>query len=250
QQFTATGTYSNATTANITSQVTWTSSNTSAATISAAGLATGVAVGNTTVRASLSGVNSTAVSLTVVVAVNQTANLTSIAVTPASPANLAVNATQQFTATGTYSNNTTVNITSQVNWTSSNTSVATISAAGLATGVAVGNTTIRASLSGVNSTAVSLTVVVAPTLTSIVITPASPSNLAIGATQQFTATGTYSNNTTANITSLVTWASSNTSIATISAAGLATGVAVGNTTIVAALLGVNSTAVILYVVIP
>jgi hypothetical protein len=69
-----------------------------------------------------------------------------------------------------------------------------------------------------------------PTLTSIAVTPASPT-IQAGGTQQFTATGTYSDNSTQNITSQVTWASSNTGVATIAASGLATGVAVGSTTI-------------------
>ncbi len=78
------------------------------------------------------------------------------------------------------------------------------------------------------------------TLKSIAVTPASPS-IAAGNTQQFTATGTYSDNSTKNITSSVTWASSNPSFATIVAtAGLATGVAVGTTEITATLGSVVS----------
>jgi hypothetical protein len=101
--------------------------------------------------------------------------LTSIAVTPASPANLAVGATQQFTATGTYADNSTANVTSQVTWASSNTGTATISAAGLATGVAAGTTNITASLSGVTSPVVGLTVVGPPTVSSTI-----PANAATG----------------------------------------------------------------------
>ena len=92
-----------------------------------------------------------------VTTINGTINLT-IAVTPASPANLAVGSTQQFTATGTYSDGSNANISSLVTWASSNTTVATISSAGLATGVAVGNTNITAAMSGVTSPAVSLPV--------------------------------------------------------------------------------------------
>ena len=44
-----------------------------------------------------------------------------------------------------------------------------------------------------------------PTLTSIAVTPASPS-IVTGATQQFTATGTYSDGSTQNLTNQVTWA--------------------------------------------
>ena len=66
-------------------------------------------------------------------------------------------------------------------------------------------------------------------LQSIAVTPANPS-VAKGMTQQFTATGTYSDNSTQNLTSQVTWASATTSVATITAAGLATGVATGTST--------------------
>jgi hypothetical protein len=71
------------------------------------------------------------------------------------------------------------------------------------------------------------------TLQSIAVTPAAPS-VGIGSTVQFSAMGTYSDNSTKNITSSVTWASSNPAFATIVAAtGLATGVAVGTTEITA-----------------
>ncbi len=61
--------------------------------------------------------------------------------------------------------------------------------------------------------------------------------MAIGGTQQFTATGTYSDGTNNNLTASATWSSSNTGIATVSntsgSQGLATGVALGATTITA-----------------
>lgn len=59
------------------------------------------------------------------------------------------------------------------------------------------------------------------TLTSIAVTPADPSIL-IQETQQFTATGTYSDNSTADITALVAWSSSDESLVTIDDSGLAT----------------------------
>jgi len=70
----------------------------------------------------------------------------------------------------------------------------------------------------------------APTLTSIAVTPTNPA-IQAGSMQQFTATGTYSDNSTQNITSQVTWASSNSSVAAINSTGLATGTAVGGSTI-------------------
>ena len=80
--------------------------------------------------------------------------LKSIAVTP-STANIAVNGTQQFTATGTFSDNSTKDVTTQSVWKSSNTEVATVGAGtGLATGVGVGGpVTITATDAGISGTA-------------------------------------------------------------------------------------------------
>ena len=161
--------------------------------------------------------------------------LTSIAVTPANPS-ITKGATEQFTATGTYSDSSTANITSSVTWASGTTADATITSGGLATGVAAGTSTITATLGGVSGNT-KLTVT-APTLTSIAVTPANPS-ITKGATEQFTATGTYSDSSTANITSSVTWASGTTADATITSGGLATGVAAGTSTITATLNSVS-----------
>ena len=73
-------------------------------------------------------------------------------------------------------------------------------------------------------------------LSSIAVTPVGPS-ISIGATQQFTATGTYPDGRPTvspqqqDIRSQVTWTSSNTAVATIDGSGLATGKAAGSTTI-------------------
>jgi len=68
------------------------------------------------------------------------------------------------------------------------------------------------------------------TVTSISVAPSTIS-LPIGATQQFTATGTYSNGTQGNITSSATWSSSATNAVTISSGGVATGISEGPATI-------------------
>ncbi len=67
---------------------------------------------------------------------------------------------------------------------------------------------------------------VSPQLVSIAITPAY-SNIVVGSTLQMTATGTYSDGSTANLTSAVTWTPDTPLIATINSTGLATGVAAG-----------------------
>src|SRR5579875_2136636 len=157
QQFTATGTYSDGSTQNLTTSATWTSTNTSVATINSSGLATAVAMGNTTIQAALgSFTGSTGMTVTV--------TLASISVTPAS-ASVGNGSTQQFTATGTYSDGSTENLTTSVTWTSTNTSVATIGSTGLATGVGLGSTTIQAASGSISGSA-SLTVTSAPSLKS------------------------------------------------------------------------------------
>ena len=244
QQFVAVGTYSDGSTANITSQVTWGSSNSAVATISKAGLATGVAVGNSNITATMSGITSPPVTLTVI-----TPTLSSVDITPASPSNLAAGFSQNFRVIGTYSDGSTADITAQATWNSSNTAVATISSTGTVTGVASGTVNITASMSGIISPPVSLTVV-APIITSLAVTPVSPANLGVGSTQQFIATANYSDGSTANLTAQVSWASSNAAYASISATGLATGEAEGNTNITATLSGITSPAVTLTVVSP
>ena len=236
QRFVATGIYSDGTTPNITSQVTWTSSNNSIASI-ATGLATGVAIGSTSITASQSGITSPSVTLTVITSAS---GLSSIAITPAFPADLGVGASQPLTAVGTYADGTTADITAKVTWTSSNTAVAAVFANGAVTGEGSGTANITAALSGVTSPSLKLTV---KAISAILITPAaSPRNLDIGAIQQFTAIATYSDGASADISSQATWLSSNTQVATVYANGLATGVAAGSAGITATLGGVTSQA--------
>ena len=83
--------------------------------------------------------------------------LVSIAVTPATTT-LGVGQTQQYIATGTYSDQSTKDLTNQVNWVSSNLGVATISSTGLATTAAVGTANILASLGCLSSAPVALSV--------------------------------------------------------------------------------------------
>lgn len=78
-----------------------------------------------------------------------------------------------------------------------------------------------------------------PALNSISITPENPS-INTDETQQFTATGTYSDSSTKDITNLVSWSSSNTQVATISSSGLATALSSGSSTITSSLDGVSN----------
>jgi uncharacterized protein YjdB len=238
EQLTATGTYSDGSTADISSQVTWSSDTPATATIANDGLATGVAAGTANITATLDEINSPSVLLIVV-------SLSSIAVTPNPPANLGMGATQQFTATGTYSDGSTADISSQVTWSSDTPATATIGNDGLATGVAVGTANITATLDEITSPSVLVKVLL---VSKIAVTPNPPGNLGVGATEQFTATGTFSDGSTADISSQVGWYSDNWGIATTDPTGLATGVAVGTANITATLGSITSPAVVLTVV--
>jgi hypothetical protein len=77
------------------------------------------------------------------------ATLTSIVVTPSNPG-IGVTATEQFTATGHFSDGSSLNLTRQVTWSSTDVSVAVINSSGIATPVATGTTTITATLNGMN----------------------------------------------------------------------------------------------------
>ena len=224
-QFTATGTYSDGTSRNITSSVLWSSGTTSVATVAPSGLATSTGAGSALITATSGGISGSTM-LTVTAA-----TLQSVSVTPVTPI-MATNSTKQFTATGTYSDGTSRNITSSVLWSSGTTSVATVAPSGLATSIGAGSSVIKAT-SGSISGSTTLTVTAA-TLQSIAVVAANPS-IPAGLTTQFTATGTYSDGTSQNITSSVIWSSGTTSVATIAVGGLATSIGIGSANITATL---------------
>jgi trimeric autotransporter adhesin len=247
----ATGTYQNGTTQILTTQVAWVVTDPTIASVSnaasTAGLVSGIAVGSTSVIATLSGISSKAI-----VNIFQ-AKLTTITVAPATTS-VTAGASQQFTATGTYDNGSTPDITTQVTWSSSNTGVAQVSNAagsnGLATSLVAGRSTIIATMSGVSGTA-TLTVG-APLLSSVMIAPSSAS-IEVGATQAFIVTAVFQNGTTAAVAG--TWASSNAAVATIAAGGagrraVATGVGAGTTSIMVTYQGLTDSALLTVTAVP
>ena len=178
--------------------------------------------------------------------------LVSIAISQLSPVQILMGTAVQFSAMGTYSDGTTADCTGQVIWNSSNAAIASISYSGLATAVTLGNTDITAAINGVISNVVVLEITPspAPTLQSIAVSRTVVANLTVGTSEQFKAQGSYSDGSTPDITSQVNWMSTYTDIATISAAGLATGQKPGQTDITASLAGVTSNGITLTVISP
>lgn len=227
QQFTATGSYSDGSTHDITSSVQWSSSNTSVASISSAGLAAGLVAGSVTITAQSGSLQGTA-TLNVTSSA-AAADLTAITVSPATPS-LPVDTAQQFTATGSYSDGSSRDLTALVAWNSSSTTAATVDMNGLATGLAAGTTTISATLNGITGS--TLLTVTAPSISYITVTPVGLT-LGVGINQQFTATATYSDGSSQDLVSGVTWTSSSTSVATVDNTGLATTAGAGQATLTA-----------------
>lgn len=166
--------------------------------------------------------------------------LLSITLTPSS-SSVAKGLTQQFTATGTFSDTSTADLTNNVAWVSGTPTVATIAAnTGLAQTLATGTSTITATLGSVSATtALNVTLAV---LGSIAVTP-SPAFAFVGTTTQLTATGMYSDGSVADLTTNARWTSNSGSVATVvPTTGVATGVSLGSTTMQATVGSVSGSA--------
>ena len=220
QQLTATGSYTDGSSADLTSLVTWTSSAISKANVDASGVVTGVAAGSASITATLNSVSgSTTVTVTA-------PSITAISVSP-DGLTLPLNVTQQFVATASYSDGSSQDLVTGVAWSSSATSVATIDNNGLASLLTAGTVTITAQVGSLTDTA-TITIVGAH-LTSIAISPATPT-MAAGTEQQFTATGSFDDGST-QVLPTVQWTSTSSNILAVSSSGLGTAVAAGNSTL-------------------
>jgi trimeric autotransporter adhesin len=232
QQFTATGTYSDHSSQDITDSVTWSSSDISVVSIAGGGLAAGLTLGSVTISATSGSVTgSTTVNV-------QSAVLSSITVRPVNK-KIAPFTSQQFQAIGTYTDGSTHNVTGQVSWSSSNTAVATIGRSGRAKALTPGSTTITARLGSISG---STTLNVSnATIVSVSVTP-SGRTIAPGTRLTFAATGLFSDQTKQVITRDCTWASDNHAVATVGAGGTATAIGPGTANISATFTGVSGMA--------
>ena len=227
--YTATATFSDRTTRTVTTQVRW-SENSSYATISSGGALTTSAVGSNqtvtiTAQYSSNGVTRTATKSITIANVAPAATLSSIAI--GGPSSVNESSSASYTATATFSNGTTQNVTTGTAW-SENSSYSTISSAGVLTTSAVTANqavTIGASYTsgGVTRTATKSVTIAnvasAATLSSLAVS--GPASVAGSSTASYAATATFSNGTTQNVTSTSTW-SENSSYTTISTAGVLT----------------------------
>jgi trimeric autotransporter adhesin len=223
-QLNAIGTFSDGSQKTITDSVTWSVAPTGIATISATGLVKGQTVGSATVTAHLDSIRRSD-PLTV-----SAATLVSIAVSPQSPS-LPKGETRQLTAVATFSDGSQKAITDSATWSVAPPGIVTVNATGSVTAEAVGSATVTAGLDSVHES--DPLTVSPPVLVSIAVAPAN-SSIMLGTTEQLTATGTYSDGSTQNLTNSTTWSSANSSMVSISPAGVAAANSVGSTSISAA----------------
>ncbi len=213
-------------------EVFWSVQDPNVATVSSAGVVTGVGLGSTQVAASANGKSGIAT-----ITVEKTP-VASVVVTPphvdASPGGRA-----QFTAVA-YDGAQNPLSGRTITWSTSNGAVAAVDANGNMTAVGQGSATITATSEGKSGVA---TVSVSQAAVATVTVTPTPLSMSVGQTTQLTAalkdaSGNVLNGRT------VTWSSSNAGVATVSASGMVTGVAAGTTTITATSEGKSGTAAV------
>ena len=224
QALTVIGTFSDASTAPVSTGLVFTSSDSTKASVSAAGVITGVSPGNATVTATAGGRSA---SVGIIVTPATTTTLVSIAL-PNGPIGLAVNQTHQLVVTGTYSDGSTGVVGTGLVFQSASPAVAEVDATGLITARSAGTAVLTTSVGALSST---VTVhCTAPSLASVAVTP-DPVLLKVGDTAQLELTGSDTAGGITDLSTSATWTSANASVISVSPSGLVTALTVGSTTI-------------------
>ncbi len=219
--------------------VTWRSSDSAVATVNASGEVRGVAPGSAYVVAIAGATKQDSAALTVV-----PVPVATVAVAPPTTT-LLLGTTLQLAATPRDSAGDSLSGRA-VSWASSDTAIAPVDARGVVTARATGSATITASVEGKSGSA-TITVVPVP-VASVTVTPPS-ATLLVGTTLQLAATpkdsagGTLSGRT-------LSWASGDTTVASVDAKGLVTARAPGSTAVTASVEGKSGTMTLTVVPVP
>lgn len=262
-QLTATGVVGHgahpATSTNITATANWASSIPAVASVSSAGVVTGIGSGTTTITASMQGfgglITSNTISVTVTGGAASGGSIATLAIIPGSQSVASPGGTGQFIAIGTTSTGTTVDLTGQVAWSSSSPQIATINSVGLATAVNQGTATITAiatnSDKSVATGTATFTVVggAAGQVSALTVYPGTQAATSQAQQTQFFVLGAEGTGSAFDVTSKVVWASSDDAVVTVGTAGngtpgLATAVGDGSATITATFTNPDSSKVV------
>jgi len=229
-QFVATAFYNDGTSSDETKLAAWSSSNGGVASIDTKGHVASISMGSTTIVARINGIVSSA-ALTV-----SQAAMVAITVTPSS-SSLALGTSAQLKATAIFTDSTTHDVTGLMTWETSDPNIASVSSTGLATSKSIGKVSITVSAGSLNAS--SQLAVTAATLVSLSIRQ-DRSTIPLGTAAQFSAQGIYSDGSTRDLTSSVSWSSSPQGVVNINASGYTTGLRIGTATIDAKSAGVTS----------
>ena len=142
-------------------------------------------------------------------------------------ASLHIGDTLQLSASASDSTGVSTDVTALADWQSSNPAIATVNNAGLVTALQQGGVAISGVFSGIASSA---DVMVDVTLQVLNLQPGT-ATMTKGATAQFSVVGQFSDGSEADLTSAVTWLSSDNRVVTVDGEGLATAVGPGFATI-------------------
>ncbi len=239
----ATGVFGNGSTADLSAQVRWSSSDEAVAVVSAQGRVSGLVRGQAQVSAEFGGL------VTVVPVEVTAASLDGLEVTPVQ-ASLARGTSVQLGATGRFSDGTTQDLTAQAIWASSDATAVSVSNAagtqGLVRAQAEGQAIVTARLQGL--TAQATISVTAATLEGLQLEPVAPS-MQVGGALQLVLTGRFSDGTRQDLTDQASFVSSAPPVVSVSTLGLSRGQltahAEGVATITASFAGASATTTVL-----
>lgn len=164
-----------------------------------------------------------------------TPTLTSVSADPGS-ISLQVGDTASSVIHAAYTDGSSIEVTEDVEWTSEDPDIASVSDKGVITGVSKGSTVVLGEVSG-KTAYISVTVTTAPPTVSSVTADPGSLDLLVGGTASSVITATYSDGAEINVTDYVDWSSENPEIATVSDDGVVTGVSEGATTVTGAVYG-------------
>ncbi len=225
-QFSAVASYSDASSADISEQVTWSSSDEQRARVAAGGLVELLASGEVTISAATAGQRGELL----ITIEDLDVTLQSISI-DAGNGELRSGRQLQFHATGLYSDNSSGDLSQSVSWDSSNPQVASVTTGGLVELLAPGSSTLSATLGTISGRKVLQ--VLSGSVRSFSIAAPAALVLAPGTNTRLRMRATYADGGSGELTSGIGWTSRQSTVATIAADGLVNALASGSTEIVA-----------------